>query len=690
MANVRTTFDGGLRGALREGDHVEHEDESGRRVTLITASTASVYINGVRAAQTGTPLEVGGAVGEHEHDVLIGSLPGGGPGVLPPPVFHLHLDADRDGQIDSDHRRNDEWTWDRRYPGAIVLVNLDPAGKYGPRDAKALAPLAIRRDPTTAGRSTAGWKGSLRVSSKFKLRILDAAGSSILVGPDTAEDRLPLDLGKDESSFTMEGVQFPGLHPGPGRDPDPATATSMTGFDGKVQLYLELYDPNGQLAQHEVAQLRVAPWVAFTHLDPTESVFVNGWAQSQGIRDTLANHTRAYVRTLQKSGDQWTQDQGEMGFSTQPSAGGARREQRSLLTLKDDTLLEIASARLLPFQTLPQIPDANLDFGGNLETTPPFVHGDNGRVYAFGRIYYGHPMQDLEHPPRLPPAQAATRVFLQQQGIQDPFQIDTGWLSVGHADEIVCCLPMKDARLGFRVLHAIPALAARLLAPLPDDLPVFGPHAADMRRLMLRNLSAGLPSGARPDFSKLGMTSGLLAGRTPFNVKWYDFVAMADFVEKKLSIARDTFKREVGLRADDFIPLPVVFQGNLVPGRSVSGLAFTPGLVNGLVLTGGPTTWAGPRQITMVAPKPFGPQKHADGSPPRVGDCLFEEAMIEALGPEPKTGVQVVFADDFLGYHLLEGEVHCGTNSLRVPPTDRVWWAPSQDTRSPAPPRGRP
>jgi protein-arginine deiminase len=671
---------GRLRGALREGDHVEYDD-AGKKVTLVRASTASVYINGVRAAQAGTPLEAGGAVGDHEHDVYIGSLPGGGAGIEPPPVFHLHLDADRDGQVDADWQRNDEWTWDRRYPGAMVMVNLDPDAKYGPRDPKHLAPLAIRRDPATKGRDVAGWKGYLRVSSKFKLRVLDGAGQSILIGPDSKEDRLPFDLGKDESTFTMEAVQFPGLYPGAGRDPDPATATSMTGFDGKLQLFLELYDPKGKLAQQEVAQLRVAPWVAFNHTDPTESVFVNGWAESQGIRDTLAKQAGVPVRVIQKSGDQWTQDQGEMGFSAQAARGGQRCEQRSLLTLKDDALLEVASARLLPFQTLPAIPDANLDFGGNLESTPPFVHGDNHRVYAFGRIYYGHPMPDPQHPPRLSPMQAATRVFLQQQAIQDPFQLDTGWLSVGHVDEMVCCVPMKDAPRGFRVLHASPALATRIVAPLPDDMPIFGPYAADYRRTMARILRYNQSASQPLDFSKLVIGAGLLKGQTPFNLRTYDFLAMTAFVEAKLAVVRDTFKRECGLRDADFIPVPVMFQGNLVAGHAVSGLAFTPGLVNALVITAGPTTWGGARQITLVAPKPFGPQKHADGSPPRAGDCLFEEAMIEAVGPASKTGVEVRFADDFQGYHELEGEVHCGTNTLRVPPSDRVWWAPGQDTR---------
>ncbi len=260
-----------LRGAVREGDHVEYDGPSGHTVTVVSDSQATVFINGVRAARSDTPLQTGGAIDEHEHDVYIGNLAGAGKAGQPPPRFHIHLDADRDGVLDEGYDSNDDWVWDRRYTGAIILVNLDPDETLGPRDPANLAPLAIRRDPNTAGRSVEGWKGTLRVSSKFKVRILDAAGSSIVIGPDT-EDSIAIDLANDESLFTMEGVQFPGIYPGPGRDPDPQTADSMDGFDGLIRLYLELYDPDGQLAHHEVAQLRVAPWVAFSHSDATKRV----------------------------------------------------------------------------------------------------------------------------------------------------------------------------------------------------------------------------------------------------------------------------------------------------------------------------------------------------------------------------------------------------------------------------------
>ncbi|MEZ4310402.1 MAG: hypothetical protein R3F14_20365 [Polyangiaceae bacterium] len=42
-----------------------------------------------------------------------------------------------------------------------------------------------------------------------------------------------------------------------------------------------------------------------------------------------------------------------------------------------------------------------------------------------------------------------------------------------------------------------------------------------------------LPSGGRLDLSQLAMTTGFLAGRTPYNVSAFDFRGMIDYVEEK-------------------------------------------------------------------------------------------------------------------------------------------------------------
>lgn len=76
-----------------------------------------------------------------------------------------------------------------------------------------------------------------------------------------------------------------------------------------------------------------------------------------------------------------------------------------------------------------------------------------------------------------------------------------------------------------------------------------------------------------------------------------------------------------------------------------------------------------PLQVNMVVlgkylgiPKPFGPIIN--------GRCCLEEKVRSLLEP---LGLRCVFIDDFLFYHQLLGEIHCGTNVRRKPFAFR-WW----------------
>lgn len=61
-------------------------------------------------------------------------------------------------------------------------------------------------------------------------------------------------------------------------------------------------------------------------------------------------------------------------------------------------------------------------------------------------------------------------------------------------------------------------------------------------------------------------------------------------------------------------------------------------------------------------PKPFGP---------KVGSkCAFEKHVNSLLNP---LGLECHYIDDWDSYHVLSGEVHCGTNTLREP-FEVKWW----------------
>ncbi|MEM9691684.1 MAG: protein-arginine deiminase family protein, partial [Myxococcota bacterium] len=112
----------------------------------------------------------------------------------------------------------------------------------------------------------------------------------------------------------------------------------------------------------------------------------------------------------------------------------------------------------------------------------------------------------------------------------------------------------------------------------------------------------------------------------------------------------------VGLGSDEVIEMPFLFEG------TNSGLvAYNPGTVNSLVFGD-----------TIVIPDPFGPS--IDG---KDGFRVDLEARlgsgVNGLGLDGD-GLAVYFADNWDLYHVLLGEVHCGTNISGPPQNEIPWW----------------
>ncbi|MBK8254834.1 MAG: hypothetical protein IPK82_19515 [Polyangiaceae bacterium] len=647
----------------------------------------------------------------HSPNVFIGQRLGSGSPAAGTILYHIHVDADRDGVADADWRNADRWDFQRRGLGAVVLPYLNTDK---PRRAEDIAPLTIRRDPATAGRSTAGWRGELWADHPYKLTLLSGTSASAVPLTDPLKNpMIQLDLSKDEIELGMEATQHPGPYLGAGRDPDPRAQHPAWVFEGLVKLILRLFDPSGKMTHVETALVRVAPWVAFNHFDPTDKVYISTYGLGQDIRDKMALISPSVTVEQVNSGDQWTQDQGEPGFTNLPSTTGAGEGRLHLLELKNSALHDHARPTMTVVESnndeAERIDEKkwkgvspgrdSIDFGGNVECVPPFVHPSSNRVYSLGRLYYGNPVADSKYPSNHRSFYGPLRRFFDSQAVQDPFTLDSGWLNVGHVDEVVTCLPMKDARLGFRVLIASHDLALQLCDPIADNTPAFGPYAGQWREVLFAIVATHAARNQQPSPSRFRapsplpftVTTGFLKGKTPYNVVRYDFLGNAPAIRQKLSSIRADFTREVGLLPDDFIELPVLFQATPfqpppAAPTSLNAVAFTPGVVNGLVITRGDPEWSADRNVTFIVPKPFGPALHPGGRKPTPpNECVFEEYIRNALGPASKTGVHVVFADDFMGYHVLDGEVHCGTNSIRVPPKDRRFWAPREDTRRKTP-----
>jgi protein-arginine deiminase len=320
-------------------------------------------------------------------------------------------------------------------------------------------------------------------------------------------------------------------------------------------------------------------------------------------------------------GREWVQDAFEPTYQSVPAAGG--RVQRMRVALLAGTPIE-------PGAILPTNPLVGLVAGatrnlrgadsavvqhlpegkptadgwtttGTMEATPPVPGAPRGRLIVGGR---GR---------ALPPATAA--LVAAQGGAQPLLQLSTGWLDIGHTDELLAFVPANTAR-GWVAVVADPRGALDLLATLPGDTPVLGG---------LRDLD------------------GSSAATTARSVLRGSVARASHFAAARIDEQLTTLRRELSLIDADIVRVPVLY-GWKAGHRLV--VAFTGNTVNGLA----------PGGRRFLAPDP-----HV---------AAFRAATRRALAAK---GVTTRFVDTWPLPHLGDGELHCMTNALRDLGDGR-WW----------------
>ena len=518
----------------------------------------------------------------------------------------------------------------------------------GAPDPEDIAPLDVRR---VAGKPVApgGWRAFLEVSAAdaARIRIFDtrAAGAAEVVGPAAGRSFQLPSLGFLTREFGMEAVMYPNVS-----------------FTGEISITLRIVKTDGTEIS-ESAMVRVAPWVQFSHWDETEEAYVVETTDNAAFRADLSAAVTgagfAAPRTTPNH-DRWVQDVMEIGYTSMPKAGAQSTwnlpvvlrtaNDRSLFPEWRSDLDEYPREHLLApnygwVEAMPQTTGSSLDSFGNLECSPPFEHSVTHKKYPFGRIVYG------THSTAAQSIRQEVREFLDAQTVQEPFPIDTGWLVVGHVDEVVSFCPMKNAPKKFKVLLASPGEAVAILTQLQTA----GQGGA---RLFA-------PSNARPGGIRFDAGFTLASRRAAYPLETANqvlgdaaFMTVQTDTQRHIDDIAAILTTELGLDPSDFIHLPVLFKEE-GPGLGIY-VAYTPGVVNMLHLTKSDHT------VRVCVPRPFGP---VSGNVDR-----YARKVRDLLGPVATTGVDVVFIDDFVTYHVAYGEIHCGTNSKRRPRTDFWWW----------------
>lgn len=583
--------------------------------------------------------------------------------VLEESRFHLHVDADRDGVVDDDRANLGQWAWGAGGRGAVVLCNNDcdtPPALPPPTcdnaagdtvvntaaDLTDIAPLDVRRQGTAQPPATWAVTLSIPAQDQGHLRVFAgrAAGNEAeIIGPGTgAAHTFPngaltvarLELG-------MEALRYAGA-----------------GFAGEVVLTLTVSKPATGLSAYvwadesytERARVRVAPWIVHHHNNAALEVHV---ADRAGANQAFRNALQAMVtgppalaaplEIAAGGGDKWMQDCMEIGYSQLPGQAAVP----SVLRMPPAPGLEVYPPTLLAAGTGYHVVGAQdstsaFDAGGNLEATPP-AHGPS-KDYPLGRIYYcsgrGRVLSDDMPPDFARPIDPDLEALYAAQVVQEPFELDSSWLVVGHVDEMISFVPAPDVDplRRFRLLVASPRRAMTILDHLNT-------HGSDQERLLV-----GTPYECTvADFLANGL--GDYGSREAIE-------AANHYCQVMLDRARAVV--EHAITVPGVIEVPVLFMEQ----HGLPGLyeALTADMVNMLVLN-----------THCIIPQARGPgPRVAYAQPGGAHQMDAFEAYLE--GQLQALGLTSYFLDDWASYHLSHGEVHCGTNTRRQPPVAPPWW----------------
>ncbi|XP_004377261.1 protein-arginine deiminase type-1 [Trichechus manatus latirostris] len=562
--------------------------------------------------------------GQHEDSAL-------GHGVLYLTGIDISLDVDmsRTGKVKRSRGDKKTWRWGPEGYGAVLLVNCD-RDSHTSREPdlanRQLASLADLQDMSPMVLSCDGpdkifdnhklvlnvpWSDSERVG------VFCARGGNFLSDYKQVLGRYHLSYeierqpGEREISFYVEGLAFP--------DAD---------FLGLVSLSVSLVDTEILPEVHlftDTVTFRLAPWIMTPNTQPPLELYVCSVTDSHGSNEKFlddmaylalkANCKLIICPQTENRNDRWIQDEVEFGYIEAPHKSfPVVFDSPRNRGLKDFPYKKILGPDFGYVTREIQFGSASsLDSFGNLDVSPPVTVG--GKEYPLGRILIGS---------SYPKSRGLTmtkvvRNFLQAQQVQAPVELYSDWLSVGHVDEFLSFVPTSDQK-GFRLLLASPTACLKLFQEKKEE--GYG-EAAQFDELK---------------YQRKRSINEMLADRSLRHDSLY--------VQKCIDWNRQVLKQELGLTERDIIDIPQLFT---LKGSYAE--AFFPDMVNMVVLG-----------KYLGIPKPFGPIIN--------GHCCLEEKVRSLLEP---LGLHCIFIDDYLSYHKLLGEIHCGTN-VRRKPFPFKWW----------------
>ncbi|KAJ4321229.1 hypothetical protein N0V84_005477 [Fusarium piperis] len=435
--------------------------------------------------------------------------------------------------------------------------------------------------------------------------------------------------------------------------------TDSSVWDGLVNITFSVTD--GKETASDTVVMKQAPVLIHHHLQTPEVVLstdgdVTYSAWQTGFIDSIQKALDSFDQDIpfvlfNETGDIWAQDFLEPGYASMPGPNGPisirvlLRSAQSGRTAGRQVFSRLRGPGTGGFQ--PGLGSGfgheEINSGGNIETIPPYT-SRGGVEYKSGRVITGKHFDKY-------PAESMTD-FITAQGVQKPLILETGWLAVGHVDEVVQFVPY-DNELGFTIAIADTISAFSLLEKARKDghgdanvISYDGDMTPDNETIFID-----------PEVRNLTIR-GLLNDE--------DFIAINSYAQSFINETLDLLLEEVPLSESDILRIPTLWENvtypwpntpdghplrlNRAPPGERQVKSFFPQSINGLVLG-----------HDYLAPKPWGPVID--------GRDILDEAV---KGVYARANMTVWLIDDYMSHHVRGGEVHCGTNTLRE--KDVAWW----------------
>ncbi|NP_001009791.1 protein-arginine deiminase type-3 [Ovis aries] len=542
----------------------------------------------------------------------------------------LDCDLNCEGRQDRDFVDKLQWVWGPSGHGAVLLVNCDRDSMSSNdqehcdhhvrclQDLEDMSVMILRTQGPDALFDDHKLVLHTSRADAERARVFHACGPEDsceayrhVLGQNKVSYEVPRFHGEEERFF-VEGLSFPDA-----------------GFSGLVTFHVTLLDDSNEDFSEspiftDTVVFRVAPWIMTPSTQPPLEVYVCRVRNNTCFVDAVAELARRAGCKLtvcpqaENRNDRWIQDEMELGYIQAPH----KTFPVVFDSPRNGELQNFPYKRILgpDFGYATREPRDNsvsgLDSFGNLEVSPPVVA--NGKEYPLGRILFGGNLPGS----RGRRVTQVVRDFLHAQKVQPPVELFVDWLAVGHVDECLSFVPATDGK-GFRMPLASPSACFKLF----QEKQKWGHGGALLFQGVIGNQQVNTVSISQV------LSNGSLIGYNKF-------------VQSCIDWNREVLKRELGLAERDIVDIPQLFKM-----ERRKAVAFFPDLVNMLVLG-----------KHLGIPKPFGPVIN--------GRCCLEEKVRSLLEP---LGLRCTFIDDFTPYHMLHGEVHCGTN-VRRQPFSFKWW----------------